>query len=197
MALDSKPRGQKWRNRALETAYRAIIDHEAVLRQIPVKEKTLTPPPSVFHARIHPFERSPIMLRHRKSRKARNSYSSADIIVHEDPQSPSSSLDETSDVETLSKPRARTRQSSTGQVRLVKSSQAAKESDVRHRQYCTQACLLGLVRKHPLDDTYPNINAHRAHRAGNYHALGRKSLAKLMSRQLTENPDNGCELLRK
>jgi hypothetical protein len=28
MALDSKPRGQKWRNHALETAYRAIIDHD-------------------------------------------------------------------------------------------------------------------------------------------------------------------------
>jgi hypothetical protein len=29
MALDSKPRNQKWRNHALETAYRAVIDHEA------------------------------------------------------------------------------------------------------------------------------------------------------------------------
>ena len=49
MALGSKPRNQKWRNRALETAYRAVIDHEAILRQIPTKEKTLTPLPSVFH----------------------------------------------------------------------------------------------------------------------------------------------------
>jgi hypothetical protein len=62
MALDSKPRSQKWRNHALETACRAVIDHEAILRQIPAEEKTLTPPPSVFHARIHPFKRSPIML---------------------------------------------------------------------------------------------------------------------------------------
>ena len=192
MALDSKPRSQKWRNHALETAYRAVIDHEAILRQIPTEEKTLTPPPSAFHARIHPFKRSPIMLRSRKSRKARNSCSPADIIVHEDPQSPSGSSDETSQVDTPSKPRART-----GQMRSVKSSQATKESDVRHRQYCTQACLLGLVRKHPLDDTCPNINAHRAHGAGDHHALGRKSLAKLMSRQLAENPDNGCEPLGK
>jgi hypothetical protein len=88
MALDSKPRGQKWRNHALETAYRAIIDHEAVLRQIPVEEKTLTPPPSVFNARIHPFKQSPIMLRPRKSRKAGNSCGSADVIMREDPQRP-------------------------------------------------------------------------------------------------------------
>jgi hypothetical protein len=131
---------------ALETACRAVIDHKAILRQIPVEEKTLTPPPSVFHARIHLFERSPIMLRPRKSRKARNSCGSADIIVHEDPQSPSGSSGETSDVKTPSKLKASTRQSSTGQIRSVKSSQAAEKSDVRHQQYCTQACLLGLVR---------------------------------------------------
>jgi len=195
MALDSKPRSQNWRNHALDTAYRAVIDHEAILRQIPAEEMTLTPPPSVFHARIHPFKRSPIKLRPRKSRKARNSCGSADIIVHEDPQSPSGSSDETSDVDTPSKPRARTRQSGTGQMRSVKSPQAAEESDILHRQYCTQACLLGLVRKRPLDDACPNVYAHRAHGAGNHHPLGRKSLAKLMLHQLAENPDNGCEPL--
>lgn len=30
MALDSKPRNQKWRNHTLETAYRAVVDHEAI-----------------------------------------------------------------------------------------------------------------------------------------------------------------------
>ncbi|CAG8982361.1 hypothetical protein HYALB_00013990, partial [Hymenoscyphus albidus] len=197
MALDSKPRNQKWRNHTLETACRAVIDHETILQQIPAEEKTLTPPPSVFHARIYPFERSPIMLRPRKLRKARNSCGSVNIIVHEDPQSPSGSSDETSDIETPSKQRAHTHQSNVGQVRPVRKSQAAEESDVCHRQYCTQACLLGLVRKRPLDDACPNVNAHRAHKTGNYHALEQKSLIKLMSRQLAENPDNGCEPLGK
>lgn len=105
--------------------------------------------------------------------------------MHEDPQSPSNSSDETSELK---------RQAIQGlvrgsrvpdRVRPVKSSQAAEKSDVRHRQYCTQACLLGLVRKNPLDDACPNINAHHAHVAGNHHASGLKSLAKLVSRQLT------------
>jgi hypothetical protein len=116
--------------------------------------------------------------------------------VHEDSRSSSGSSDETLDVETLRKPRVRTRQSGTERIHSVKSSQATKESD-RHRQYCTQACLLGLVRKHPLDDACPNVKAHRAHGARNYHALGRKSLTKLMSRQLAKNPDDGCEPLGK
>ncbi|KAG9247662.1 hypothetical protein BJ878DRAFT_532435 [Calycina marina] len=196
LALDSKPRNQKWRNHALESACKAVIDHEAILRQIPAEEKAITPPSSVFHAQIHPFKRSPIMLRPR-IRKARNSCGSADITVHEDPQSPSGSSDETSDVKTPSKARVRTRESSTGRIRSVESSQATEENDVRHRRYCTQACLLGLVRKRTLDDTCPNINAHRGHGAGNRHALARKSLAKLMSRQLAEDPDNGCEPLGK
>ncbi len=137
------------------------------------------------------------MLRPRKSQKARNSCGSADINVQEDLQSPSSSSDKTLDVETLSKPRVCTRQSSTGQMRSVKLLQAAKESDARQRQYCTQACLLGLVRKRPLDDACLNVNAHRAHGAGDHHALERKSLARLMLRQLAQDPDNGCEPLRK
>jgi hypothetical protein len=197
MALGSKPRDQKWRNHTLETAYRAVIDHEAILRQIPDEEKTLTPPPSVFHPRIRPFKRSPIKLRPRKPRQTRNSCGSADITVYENPQSPSSSSDERSDIETPSKLKARMRQSGIGQVPSVKSLQAAEESDVRHRQYCTQACLLGLIRKNPLDEACPNVNAHRAHGAGNHHALERKSLAKLMLRQLTQDPDNGCKPLGK
>ena len=74
------------------------------------------------------------------------------------------------------------------------SSQAA-ESDVRQRQYCTQACLLGLVRKRPLDEACPNVTTHRAHGAGNYHVLDQKSLAQLMLDQLAHDPDNGCEPL--
>ncbi|CZT07739.1 uncharacterized protein RCO7_11231 [Rhynchosporium graminicola] len=197
MALGSKPRSQKWRNHALDNAYRAVIDHEVILRQMSPEEKTLAPPASVFHARVHPFKRSPIMLRPRKLRKARNSCGSADINVHEDSQSPSGSSDETSDVETPSKPGSRTRQSVTEQIRSSNSSQAAKESNVRNRQYCTQACLIGLVQKGLLNNACPNVSAHRAHGTGTHHALGRKSLARLVLRQLADDPDNGCEPIGK
>jgi hypothetical protein len=156
ITLGSKPCNQKWRNHALETACRSMIDHESILRQITTEEKTLTPPPSVFYTRIYSFERSPIILRPRNSRKARNSCGSVDIIVHEDPQSPSGSSDDTSDFETPSKPKARTRQSSSGQMRSAKKSQAAEESDVRHQQYCIQACLLRLVRCFPKRQRTPH-----------------------------------------
>jgi hypothetical protein len=191
MALDSKPRSQKWRHRTLETACRAMIDHEAILRQIPAEERALTPPPSVFQARIRPFQRSPIILRPRKPRRARNSCGSTDITVHDDPQSPSSSSDESPDIETPSKPR--TAQSRLNQSHTINTSQAAG-SDVHHRRYCTQACLLGLVRRRPLDEACPNVSAHRTFGVGSHHALDQKTLARHMLRQLTQDPDI-CESL--
>jgi hypothetical protein len=196
LALASKPRSQNWRSHTLETAYRAVIDYEAILRQIPAEEKARTPPPSVFRARIHPFERSPIMLRPRKSRKARSSCGSVDIKVYEDPQNPSSSSDESSDIETPSKPRTHTAQSRTGSSHAINISQA-EESDVRQRQYCTQACLSGLVRRRPLDEACPNVSAHRAYQAGHHHLLDQKTLAQLMFCQLAQNPDHGCEPIGK
>lgn len=56
LALESKPRNQLWRHRTLETAWRAVIDHEAILRQIPTEDRALTPPSSVYQARIHPVK---------------------------------------------------------------------------------------------------------------------------------------------
>ena len=41
------------------------------------------------------------------------------------------------------------------------------------------------------------ISAHTVRGTSNKHALGRKSLAKLMLRQLVEDPENGCEPLGK
>ncbi len=48
-----------------------------------------------------------------------------------------------------------------------------------------------------MDNACPNVNAHCAHGAVKHHALGQKSLAKLMLCQLAEDPDNGCEPLGK
>lgn len=57
--------------------------------------------------------------------------------------------------------------------------------------------MLGLVRKHSLDDACPKINARRAHGAGSYHPLEQKYFAKLVPGQLAENPDNRYKPLGK
>jgi hypothetical protein len=130
-------------------------------------------------------------------RKARRSCGSVDIKVYEDPQSPSDSSDESSDVETPSKPRICTAQSGIRQSSGSINTSQASESDVRQRQYCTQACLLGLVQRLPLDEACSNVSAHRAWGLDSHHMLDRKTLARLMLCQLALNPDNGFEPLGK
>ncbi|TAQ86187.1 hypothetical protein B7494_g5489 [Chlorociboria aeruginascens] len=197
LALDSTPRNQVWRSQSLETSLTVKMDYDIILRQIPVEEKAMTPESSPFKARIHPFDRSPIMLRSRKPRKSRSSCGSTDIKIHEDPPSPSDSSDESSDVETPTKPKNRTVQSGPRESQAAEKSQSAKESNVRQRQYCTQSCLLSLVRKCPLDATCPNVSAHRMYPNSNRHALEQKTLAQHIRSQLAENPDDGCEPLGK
>jgi hypothetical protein len=110
--------------------------------------------------------------------------------------SPSGSSDESEDIETPSKPSTRTAQSKLGQSHTINTSQATG-SDVRYRQYCTQACLLGLAQRRPLDEACPNISTHRALGASNHHGLDQKNLAQLVLCQLAQDPDNGCEPLGK
>jgi hypothetical protein len=194
MAMSSKPRSQLWRNHTMETASKAVIDHESVLRQIPVEEKALTPPSSVFNARIYPVNRSPIKLRPRKSRHGRSSCGS--IPVHKDATDPSSSSDELSDAETPSKPSSHARQPGKKQA-TGNTVQSDEQTNTRQRSYCTQACLLGLIRRHLLDEACPNVDAHRIYGTGSYHSLNKKSFVSLISSQLARDPDNGCEPLGK
>jgi hypothetical protein len=195
IVLASKPHSQRWRNYILETACRAVINHETILQQIPAEEKALTLLSSVFQAQIYPVEQSPIILKSRKSRKARRSCNSTDIIVHEDLYSPSSSSDKSSDIEIPSKPTTCTVQSGFRQSYTVNTSQAAG-NDIRYLQYCTQACLLGLVQRRPLDKACPNVSAHRAFRASSYHILDQKTLVQYILYQLIQDPD-ACKLLRR
>ncbi|CAG8982040.1 hypothetical protein HYALB_00013901 [Hymenoscyphus albidus] len=51
--------------------------------------------------------------------------------------------------------------------------------------------------EYSLSTSWIYIIAHRTHGAGTHHTLGQKSLAKLMLRQLAEDPNNGCEPLGK
>jgi hypothetical protein len=136
------------------------------------------------------------MLRPRKLRKARSSCGSIDITVHEDPQSPSGSSDESLDIETPSKLRALAAQPGTRQSYAINTSQATK-GDLQQRQYCTQACLLGLTQRRPLDEACPNFFLHRGLGAGSYHVLDQKTLAQLMFCQLGLDSDDGCEPLGK
>ncbi|KAG7120275.1 hypothetical protein HYQ46_006664 [Verticillium longisporum] len=63
------------------------------------------------------------------------------------------------------------------------------------RQYCTQACLLGLKRGQNLDDNCPNVLSHRTAEGGSRHAIDANEFARLVGEQLRRNPYRNCEAL--
>ncbi|KAK7413196.1 hypothetical protein QQX98_007920 [Neonectria punicea] len=63
------------------------------------------------------------------------------------------------------------------------------------RQYCTQGCLLGLKRRHPLDENCPNVSLHRASGSGSQHPIDVAELARLTHAQLGRRLGRHCEPL--
>ncbi|KAL6359116.1 hypothetical protein LRP88_09316 [Fusarium phalaenopsidis] len=63
------------------------------------------------------------------------------------------------------------------------------------RQYCTQACLLGLKRGQNLDDNCPNVVSHRTAEGDSRHAIDANEFARLVGEQLRQKPYRDCEAL--
>lgn len=60
------------------------------------------------------------------------------------------------------------------------------------KQYCTQACLLGLKMGRELDSRCPNVLYHGV--GGNTrHQIDAQELIKLMNEQLRQDPYGSCE----
>ena len=154
-----------------------------------------TPPASIYHTRVCSFEKSsPYRLRNPPMGKKK--CNRADSQIYEDPHGPDSSAEEDHDVDTPSKHRVRSSAADTKQKGPAKSSPSMDKNQVRQQSYCTQACLLGLARQGPLDQSCPNVNAHRVP-GSDHHALRRKQIAEFITNQLAVNPENGCEPLGK
>ncbi|KUL81957.1 hypothetical protein ZTR_10980 [Talaromyces verruculosus] len=62
-------------------------------------------------------------------------------------------------------------------------------------EYCTQACLLGLVQKSPLDESCPNFSVHKQSSARVKHPITKDDLCCLLRKQLDRSLDQGCECL--
>ncbi|KAF5978417.1 metalloprotease [Fusarium coicis] len=63
------------------------------------------------------------------------------------------------------------------------------------KQYCTQACLLGLKRGLDLDSECPNVLSHRSAEGGTRHPIDAHDFARLVGERLRKNPYRDCEAL--
>ncbi len=73
------------------------------------------------------------------------------------------------------------------------SSKKASSTRSTPKQYCTQKCLLGIVRGSQLDETCPNASFHP--RVGKKHAVNRSKFLTLIRKQLSDDLDENCEPL--
>lgn len=67
------------------------------------------------------------------------------------------------------------------------------KSRIETWQYCSQKCLLGLVRKFTLDGCCPNVSQHWG--TDNYHAISMHAFTALVKMQLDKNLDQDCKPL--
>ncbi|KKK19416.1 hypothetical protein P175DRAFT_0518467 [Aspergillus ochraceoroseus IBT 24754] len=63
------------------------------------------------------------------------------------------------------------------------------------REYCTQACMFGLVQDLPLDVSCPNFSIHKQSSARGKHPITKEDLCFLLQKQLDQSLDQDCECL--
>lgn len=70
-----------------------------------------------------------------------------------------------------------------------------KRNEPSDQEYCTQACLLGLVQRSPLDVSCPNFSMHKRRSTGEDHPITKEDIGLLLQRQLSRSLDQDCECL--
>lgn len=204
MAFNSTTRDQAWRNKAQGSAALWNIDYQKAFMETPEelrklmekderKDWSFRPPENI---RFEPRQ-SPYGLRKQSKKKSASNCQTPTTMTRDDPGSPDDDFGDNSDMyETPTKPKA-AKNSSSGQQqqKTTSSSSSGKEQG---RQYCSQACLLGLVQRLAIDENCPNARLHPRSSKGNpdTHALTAPKLCNLLRGQLARTLDKDCTDLR-
>jgi hypothetical protein len=198
LAVASPTHGQRARHEATEMLRERKLtwkeDYESILYAIPASERKQTPPPSAFEPRNYRHvDRSPYLLRKGKGQSSstcRPDHDGADRM-----QSPEPSDDESPVPDTPVQPRRRTQPRPTKQQRGNDRS-GSSASGGQTRQYCTQKCLLGLVRGGILDENCPNVSIHRGDcHTNRNHLITYSAWLRLLREQLSQTLDDNIEPL--
>jgi hypothetical protein len=177
-ALRTPPRSHKWRADAASQLHSWEVTYEDLLDTIPVED---APSSEYRPPRHNEFLRmSPIQLRRRQT-----PINSSSCAPQQDQHAAS---DEEPDSDTPS----RQRLSPLHLPRTHATTSNSERSQSSHRgqsgQYCTQNCLLGLVRGGPLDMSCPNVRDH-----GESHQIDSRTFLTCIHRQLSDDLDTDCK----
>ncbi|KAH9903862.1 hypothetical protein F4778DRAFT_102607 [Xylariomycetidae sp. FL2044] len=197
-----RERGQDERNRVIAGLSRWAQDFESTLHSIPASGRK-APDSCIDSPDYQPtthskVDRSPIITR-KRARRPR-----VDKSVPEIPRqySPSSSDDETAHQPPDTPSPVERRAPSSGQTarrsqRLAQRPHEPRGGNGQSRRYCTQKCLLGLVKGDVLDLQCPNVALHRKSGRASLndkkarHPIGHDEWLRLLSQQLANSLDHG------
>ncbi|KAF3031373.1 hypothetical protein E8E12_001140 [Didymella heteroderae] len=178
-AMTSPPRSQKWRDDAFVQLKSWEVLFDELLDEIPSTEA----PSSEYRPPRDPsfLRMSPVRLRRRLARAR-----SPDSANDQSQQDPS---DEEPDADTPSRQPVRSHHSSFTQLESRSASSLDSHRTGQSGQYCTQKCLLGLMKGGPLDQSCPNVMKHGSDR----HRIRVRTFLQLIQQQLAKDLDSNCE----
>lgn len=177
LALETKPQDQDWTNDAIKKALTWEMDPEEVLRDFHEKQRTFEKPSSVYKNRVKVLkQRTPYKTRLYLNKLSRQPNDDPPTVKGEKSPPDSDSDDQPDDTPTRP-PKGRRldgKQATSGARSSTQQSKTEPQSQKPQQQtrsYCTQVCLLGLVRQLPLDPDCPNIASHGQVGHSTHHAF--------------------------
>ncbi|KAF2257935.1 hypothetical protein CC78DRAFT_505484 [Lojkania enalia] len=178
-ALQTPPRNHEWRANAASQLNGWEVIYDDLLDTIPLEDA----PSSEYRPPRHDefLRMSPIQLRRRQTPITSQSCAG--------PRDQHAASDEEPDSDTPS--RRRPSPQGLPRTHATASSSSPSRSSRRGRsgQYCTQKCLLGLVKGGPLDLSCPNVRDH----GESYHQIDLPTFLSRIRRQLSDDLDTDCE----
>jgi hypothetical protein len=204
LAFGSENRDVDSRGRSKSQLQRWPVD-ESVLPRTPEKKKkeAQTPPTSDYKGKSTDTRRS-YNLRPPKKPAAGNRCNEDETNQYDDSEDDSeddsSPEDESRDTGT---PTRSNRPAPARPNRTVPAQSTSRDDQMSSRtrgqtqRYCTQACLLGLVRGDALDEGCPNVSLHRTGEHQVRHVIDVGTLARLVRAQLGRTLNHDCEPLGK
>lgn len=208
MAFQSKARNHRWRRNAKKRLSKYHVDYKAILERIPESERKCSPPSAFKGRKGENLKTSPYQTRSRTKqdqemrkgrlktpttcdpRKYRRNYENDDDKTTDDDDSDFNTSSHQTAAKSAKDNKTKEKNQSTNQSQESNTHNFNTETK---RQYCTQQCLLGLVRGWAVDEKCPNASSHP--RSGNRHAIKILKLQQLLQKQLGNELDYDCEPL--
>ncbi|KAL8689398.1 MAG: hypothetical protein Q9218_004920, partial [Villophora microphyllina] len=187
LASQSKQRSQDWRDTTLAKADSWVMDYEAIERKIetPRHDRRESLPSSAFKGPKGPISKKDHHTRSRRRDDDNDDDNDSPGNGDNDNDTHGESSDELASSGTPSKSRNTSGNKGNNQGR--------GRNAQRQQSYCTQACLLGLVRKPTVDEACPNAAQHpRKPGKPSLHSVSVRKLRALIHKQLGETLDSNC-----